>query len=608
MLRFKHFLVAVAALLLAAMCTACHGDSEGASYAAFQRAPGGKWGMINMTTGEVLFEDVFDAGCQLSRGVHGVFWVKNPSGEYRLYSCEEEPRELAGPFSQVADFFDDVAPVVRTDSCITVINTKGEERFRLDKVSGKTVVSCSHFTSGVAVVQCAGGDCALIDSDGKALVPTGKYAYLKMGGDSLVLAFSQPVQDQMGCITGEGRVEVLDLRGNRVGGFDLGQFDKVTSGCTHGMLAASDANGKWGLIDSNGKWVMQAGSRVTNMFSRSNINSNADKFVFMGPSNKCGVMKTDGKVLLEDRYGGVMLNKDHFAAVELSEHVWELHNFKDKKMSGTDKYQSVLIPPGEDKLTFVQVKENDWFALDEAAHRINLEDKNGKPLKLAAVSAAMVHLEVTSEHIDMNAILDGMHLAPDGMLGMNMDMQPREAAPLLRTVDTSTMPDDTVSYPQGDEGAQHWADDGRLLIASCRMGDAAAVARVEYPTSAVTEILGIDNEPMESQLGGTVYYSHEAVLGYQYVDSIQPSSISITIEGNDILRGAKMDRLTQRLIDKVKTFGTPLASNRKAAVVAIDNDRTYLVYCENNKVTVMLLRGASTQEEAEEFLRAHPDN
>lgn len=604
MSTFKHILVAMATALLALLCVACSGDSEGTAYAAFQRVPGGKWGMINMTTGEVLFEDAFAADCQLSRGTRGVFWVKDARGDYRLYSCEREPRELAGPFSQVADFFDDVAPVVRRDSCITVIGTDGRERFRLDKVDGKAVTTCSNFNHGVATVSC-GDTGALIDRDGNVLVPTGKYASFVLSGDSLVLAFQHDVTRSLDCIRGKGTVDVLDLEGKRVGGFELTRFGEVTTGFFMGLLAASDHDGRWGLIDRDGKWVVQPGDKVSKIFARNSLNSHGDKFVFMSASSKCGVMSTAGNVLIEANYGGIMLNKDHYVAVETSAGKWELHDYNDKKLAGSADYLKLLPPSGDATLTFAEEQENRWVVLNEAGETLELVDKDGKPFKPAHVTTAMVNREVKSEFFNLDAVVAEMRLAPDGMLGMNLNMPPREVAPLLRAVDKRQLPIDTVAFPQGDDGAQHWAGTEKIMSVPCAMGAAAATARVEYTTRPVTEIRGITHDPME-MLDNTVYAGREATLGYRYIDSIAPASLSVTIEANEVLKGEKMNRLTQRLIDKVKSLGTPLAANANAAVVTVDNERTFLVFRDGEAVTVMLLRGDSTQDEADEFLRAHP--
>ena len=336
------------------------------------------------------------------------------------------------------------------------------------------------------------------------------------------------------------------------------------------------------------------------------MSSDNERFVFLNSAGNCGLMDYRGKVLMQPTYNYVALHGNYFAAAQNENGTWQLRHFDGRAM-GNDSYRSLFFVE-DGTIAFAQTGENSWKALDENGKDLTINNADGKAVTIAAVSAPMLHREVTSERVDLDGIVEALRLMANGMMGMNMEMAPREVAPVLKAADTRTVVlIDSVSFSQGDAEAPRWADEHnpRIMSAPCRLATAQGVARAQYRQAPVTAIIGVANEPITDMQGNTVYHSHETTLGYQFTDSIAPETLSVTIEGNEVLAGDKLTRLVDKLKNKVAPFGEVLASNDNAAVVASSTTFTYLIYREEEKVTVMLLRGGSTPDEARDFVNLH---
>lgn len=136
----------------ALLLTGCGGGNEvEIQYYPVQLSDGGNWGMIS-EDGDVLFEGEFKE--RPTAVVGGMFSVR--SGDtYSLYKAGSKPTEIAGGFKKIGAFpFADVAPSVKEDKAIALINKDGEEVVELAGISEAK----PYFSNDLLVVKNEGDD------------------------------------------------------------------------------------------------------------------------------------------------------------------------------------------------------------------------------------------------------------------------------------------------------------------------------------------------------------------------------------------------------------------------------------------------------------------
>lgn len=124
------------------------------------------WSIINVQTGEVLYEDEFKNAP--SAIYHDVFLVENENGTYDYYNINNVKTPInKTPYYMAADFVgSDVTPATLPGKQITLINTKCEVVATLDK----KIQRCGKFSDGLAMFMDDADKCGFIDKTGKIVI------------------------------------------------------------------------------------------------------------------------------------------------------------------------------------------------------------------------------------------------------------------------------------------------------------------------------------------------------------------------------------------------------------------------------------------------------
>ena len=272
---------AVAVSLLAS-CNSGKGSMPEIEYVPFKMSSNSDWGLMG-TDGKVLFDDEFEYYPTVA--VNGVFKVFDDDG-IKYYSVSKSPELIVNEsFATGGYYTEGVIPVAKENSCITLINIKGEEVAKLDKYKGKNIIfSNSFFTNGLLlfgtddnkfgfannrgeVVVNPEFDYAAPYSEGLAIV--GKYKKNDMMEYSIIDEKGEPVAelkyddfnpDEM--FSTPAFSDGIMVFGNKAVGRDgkilfRSPSDWIITDFNDGYANFYE-DGKWGLIDRKGEVVMRA--------------------------------------------------------------------------------------------------------------------------------------------------------------------------------------------------------------------------------------------------------------------------------------------------------------------------------------------------------------
>lgn len=303
-------------------------DKDGKiEYIPFKSSSDGKWGLVG-TDGKLLFEEEFKE--QPTFAMNGRFMVHADKG-WEVYTAEKNPKLVGSGYYKIADFTADVTPAVKKKGKICLVNKDCEEVVKLDKVGKNSIVSCSRFKKGLAVIK--------IDDDKEGVINTSGVVIVNPKYDGIFIVSNNTII-AMTAKSNIYKLSFFDGHGEKKSEMDIGEGKKYEDinpyASTDDYLAVRTNDDEWGYIDYKGNVVVKPSSRIERIgtpYSYYFINGlesvRNDMFIYSDGS-KYGVMDFKGNSVIKAKYNRLFWANDDALIAYRDD--WQLVNLKGEKI------------------------------------------------------------------------------------------------------------------------------------------------------------------------------------------------------------------------------------------------------------------------------------
>jgi len=303
--------------------------------------------------GEVLFSAEFKE--EPTVAINGRFIVKNSVGLYEYYTAEKKPRKIGGEYVEAALFTDDVAPVVRKDHGVELIDKDGNTVCSLDNAEGRHIQTVSDFSEGLAVITTADG-VGCIDTKGNIVIKP-VYASIGRCSEGKMIAVDAKYR---GKSSDELKFCVLDKKGNVTAEFsvknmkDRGECFK--EGCLPVSVIAEDGTTEAGLIGADGEWVVKPSSKtrdVSDVYNNHFIYSDGDGY---------GLKNIDGETVIRAKYRSLVFGSDDVLIFENDKGEYGIIDIEGNKLTGDTFNKAYGL--FKKKYMLTRMGRNNWELID----------------------------------------------------------------------------------------------------------------------------------------------------------------------------------------------------------------------------------------------------
>lgn len=209
-------------------------------------------------------------------------------------------------------------------------------------------------------------------------------------------------------------------------------------------------------------------------------------------------------------------------------------------------------------------------------------DKNGKQLEnlpdIVDIGIYEGESYIESDYVDINKMIAGFNISPDGLYGFNYQSTPQQA------VKMEVQQDLAIGDKQHEAGTPYWYDfkDNIMLYGESEgingwisIQYSGNLSRQTYKTKRV-----IDYD------FGDYYWYHDDKIPTGYVwNKVKPTLFGLTIYNGGRMHG-KLRTLFNALSQKVKSWGKVVKENNGAAIVNLNNGKRAIITMEKDKVSV----------------------
>lgn len=380
-----NLILAAAMAVGASALTGCSSSSkpfDNVDYIAVQENENGKWSFLS-PDGTIELSEEFKN--EPSMVIEGAFSVKENEG-YSVYEFGEKVKVLGDleKLKSVGHFNDGLMPVTRDKARITIVDKKGKDKFVLEPVKGKEIVSCGEaFSEGMLAIYDQDGKAGFVDDEGKVVVEP-KYEGVGDYSDGLAIAVKQGKEGE------EKEIVILNKKGDVEFKIRKDQTP-IWTVFESGYLAAIDANEHVVLYDKKGETTKLNSKAV------SATATDGKNVVFKDSEGLYGVMDIEGEIVIRAKYDNIqIMNNGDF-----------LCNLDDKAVVINDK--------GEDKVTisdYNKIIELGKFGFWGMEKRTIVKlDEEGKPVKNCefnnlGISSSADGGYVKSDFFNLEAVVD----------------------------------------------------------------------------------------------------------------------------------------------------------------------------------------------------------
>lgn len=375
----------------------------------FKSTAKGRWGMLN-PDGTILFEEEFKDIPTIGR--EGRFMVRNGNGLWEVFTATESPEKVGDEYVYIGNFFDGVAPAVRKNERISLIDKNGEVVKVLDKSGSKNIVSMENFHYGYALIH-TDDAVGIINTKGEELLEARKYCRLLHVAPKRFLALNVKYKD--GDDEHNVVFDVIDPRGNVKNTIRMAKYDDIfVMGDGYiGIEQTSDGEKLYGIMNLDGDVIVRPTSKIKGIQDFRN-----DKYIFSN-GEYLGVRTVKDEVLIRAKYDGIMWATDNLLWVNSSDEgkqEWTLINLDGEKIT-KESYQNVL-PFYDGKHAFVQITDKTWGVVDYDGE----EQKNAPDI--FAIRTHDADFRIYSDYLDIEAIAAAVGMTPEGFGGFGISMSP----------------------------------------------------------------------------------------------------------------------------------------------------------------------------------------
>lgn len=258
------------------------------------------WSILNLETGEILYEDEF--ANEPSVIVGGIFYVKNQDGEYDIYNLSDVRTPInKNSFYNITEF---------DKSGYAIASLPGDPLCIIDKSANiikeldKNIDCASGFSQGYALIKNSEEQWGLIDTKGNTVC--------KMKYDDIALNLNEGF---IIATTTEKNVKtrhILDINGKELFKFNNTVY-KDFNGFSNGYMPVQKED-KILFLNSKGEKAFSVGKNSSD-YLPVNVRVNDDSKVVFIDGDKFGIANTEGNIIVRAKYDELAyVGKDRYIA------------------------------------------------------------------------------------------------------------------------------------------------------------------------------------------------------------------------------------------------------------------------------------------------------
>lgn len=392
----------------------------------FRSSEKGKWGMLR-PDGTILFEEEFKDMPTVA--IDGRFMVRNGNGLWEIFTATENPEQVGDKYVSLGDFYKGVAPAVKKNEHISLIDKDGNVIAILDKSGSKAITRMENFHYGYALFE-AEDAVGIVNTKGEILLEAKKYCKILHVAPKRFLALDMKYKDE------EDKhnyvFDVIDPVGNQKGRIRMSKYDDIAvlDDGYIGIEQTSDGDKLYGIMDLEGNVIVKPTSKIRGL-----TGYNDGKFIFSNDDGM-GVRTVKDEVLIRAKYDAIIWATDELLWVNSTvdgRQGWALIDLEGNKIT-KDVYQDAL-PFYDGRNAFVQITDKTWGIINTKG-----EEKKNTPDIYTVLGhrggdfASMYGADevIVSDYLDIDAIASAIKLTPNGFGGFGINMSPLELLKVYR--------------------------------------------------------------------------------------------------------------------------------------------------------------------------------
>lgn len=568
MKNYSFLFVSAIALGLASCSKSNNGKVE---FIPFQETTDGQWGMISMD-GKVLFSEEFKEKPTVVRD--GRFFVQTSKGSWEMYDATKKPKKIGTDYAHVSGFRNGIALVAEKGKPVSIIDTDGNTKKNLDKISGKDVDGIRAFDNGYAVFMTVDSLYGVINQKGDCVIKP-EYCELNNCGDGKFISInSKYKKDLKNGKKANVKISVLTTSGSTAFEFNADKYEDISKTFSDGLLPVSvkkDGEIACGIINDKGKEVVK-----TSLKLKSIGNICGDKFTYYNGEG-WGLMNTKGETLIRAKYEFLYYDGDNVlvAIVKKDSSTFESKyiNEKDEQI-GEDTYVSATpytMFDGEHAI----VKPN-----DKIYSIINRDGKTVEGLPdIVNISTYEGEDYIKSDFADMNKILENCQITQNGMFGYTFKLTAKQA--IGETVKNYSAPSNK-EHKAGDLWLYDYTNKVWLIK---KPGNTASFLEFFF-TGKLTKETFRTKRIIDYTIGDWYWYHDKKIpTGYVY-NNVSMKYFQLTFYDDNKMYG-KLHDVLKTFIAKFKSMGKIIKQNNGAAVIYTTGGKTAFIYMEKKDVIIM---------------------
>lgn len=519
----------------------------------FKSTENGKWGMLR-PDGSILFEEEFKDEPTVAH--EGRFFVKNGNGLWEIFTAEESPMKVGDEYVSLGEFYNGVAPAVRKNEKISLIDRRGNIFAVLDKSASKPITKMTNFHYGYALFK-AGDATGIVNTNGEITLEAKKYCKIYHIAPKRFLALDIKYKDD----TEEHNYiyDIIDNQGYPRGTIKMAKYNKiyVLDDGYIGIEQTSDGEKLFGIMDLNGEIIVKPTNKIKGLYGYKD-----GKMIFTN-GEYYGIRTIEDKVLIRAKYDAIRwAASDAIWAISVNGGRREasLVDLEGNKIT-TDTYLDAL-PFYDGEHAFVQITDNTWGMINYKGEELkNIPD-------IYAIEHNTADIEIISDYVDIDAVISSINMTPYGFGGFGMNMKAKD---LVR------------NYNENCKNGEQLELDPSLIH----------VDKLAYEKEILNDIYMNVNLYYQGYISvqDNGYYDEKYGEYVKEPDSWTkeaPKYIKMSITGKKL--AGKTNMIYKKLVVKAKTYGRTYKENDHACIIVRKDGSALLLVDTGNEVCGMVTK------------------
>ena len=496
----------------------------------FKSSENGKWGMLR-PDGSILFEEEFKDEPTVAHD--GRFYVRNGNGLWEIFTAEENPVKVGDEYVSLGEYYDGVAPAVRKNEKISLIDRKGNIIAVLDKSGSKPITKMTNFHYGYALFK-AGDATGIVNTNGKILLEAKKYCKIYHIAPTRFLALDIRYKDD----TDEHNYiyDIIDPSGYPRGTIKMAKYNQISilDDGYIGIEQTSDGEKLFGIMNLSGEIIVKPTNQIKGLYGYK------DGKIIFSNGEYYGIRTIEDKVLIRAKYDAIRwAASDAIWAISVNGGRREasLIDLKGNKIT-RDTYIDAL-PFYDGEHAFVQITDNTWGMINYKGEELkNIPD-------IYAIKHNTADIEIISDYVDIDAIISSVNMTPYGFGGFGINMR---AIDLVRNYNENCKNSDLLELDPSLIHVDKLAYEKEIL------NGIYFNANLYYQAYITEQNNGYYNETNGEWIKEPDTWTKEA-----------PKYIKMTISGKKL--AGKTSLIYNKLAVKAKTYGRIYKENDHACII-----------------------------------------